>query len=68
MMGSREADRTGRTTTPRIDRREISPVRKPTRSREVNAEKKRRLAPVEMTGVFYVPEEKVGVRASSRRR
>src|SRR5262249_42921358 len=33
------------------NRREISPLREPTRSREVNAKKRRRLVSVEMTGL-----------------
>src|SRR3984957_15045970 len=35
----------------RGNRREVSPLRKPTGAREANAKKRRRLAPVEMTGV-----------------
>jgi hypothetical protein len=40
----------------RTDRREVSPLRKPTRSQEANARKKRRLAPVEMTSAAWVAE------------
>jgi hypothetical protein len=48
-----------------MDQRELPPLREPTRSQEVNAKKRRRLAPVGMTGWVGREKEKAGKAASS---